>query len=246
MSTTHALCTQQEWTEARKELLLQEKQLTQLREQLAEKRRALPWTRVERDYTLQGVHGPTSLRQLFADRSQLLVYHFMFAPEWEAGCKSCSFWADNFERNVVHLAQCDVSFAAISRAPVHKLSGYARRMGWTFPWFSSQDSSFNYDFGVSFTEQQRARGEATYNFGTQLVKTSSDMPGFSVFSKDAEGNVCRTYSCYARGIDMMNTGFQLLDLVPKGRNDGQGIMAWLQRRDEYERSQASGAAGQEA
>lgn len=234
MTTTHTVCTLEEWNEARRELLVQEKQFTRLRDQLSEKRRALPWLRVERSYTFQGVKGPCTLQELFGDRSQLLVYHLMFAPEWEAACKSCSFWADDFDRSLIHLAHRDVSFAAISRAPVSKLSAYAGRMGWSFPWLSAEDSSFNYDFAVSFSEEQRASGEPVYNFGTQSVK-SSDMPGFSVFFKDDDGNVFRTYSCYSRGIDMMNVTYQYLDLTPKGRDEGEGVMAWLRRRDEYER-----------
>jgi len=234
MTTTHAVCTPHEWDEARRELLAQEKQFTKLRDQLGEKRRALPWLPVERSYTFQGANGPRSLRELFGDNSQLLVYHLMFAPEWEAACKSCSFWADSFDQSLIHLAQRDVSFAAISRAPVSKLTAYAQRMGWSFPWFSSEGSSFNYDLAVSFSEEQRESGRAIYNFGTQSVK-SSDMPGFSVFFKDADGSVFRTYSCYSRGIDMMNVTYQYLDLTPKGRDESAGIMAWLRRHDEYER-----------
>jgi predicted dithiol-disulfide oxidoreductase (DUF899 family) len=234
MDTLHEVCTPDEWNDARKELLNQEKQFTRLRDQLSAKRRALPWLRVEQPYTFEGKSGTCSLSDLFGGRSQLLVYHFMFAPEWEAGCTSCSFWAESFDRNLIHLAQRDLSFAAISRAPVHKLSAYAQRMGWSFPWFSSQGSSFNYDFAVSFTEEQRASGRLVYNFGTQAVK-SSDMPGFSVFTKGADGSVFRSYSCYSRGIDMMNPAYQYLDLVPKGRDEAAGAMKWLRRHDQYER-----------
>lgn len=228
----HAVCTPEEWNEARRELLQQEKQFTRLRDQLSERRRALPRMRVEREYTFQGADGSHSLDDLFGDKSQLLVYHLMFAPEWEAACKSCSFWADSFSQSLIHLAHRDVSFAAISRAPVPKLTAYARRMGWSFPWFSSEGSSFNYDFAVSFTDEQRSSGEPVYNFGTQPVK-SSDMPGFSVFVKEADGRVFRTYSCYSRGIDMMNPTYQYLDLVPKGRDESTGAMSWLRRHDEY-------------
>lgn len=234
MSTTHAVCTAQEWNEARKELLGQEKKFTRLRDELSARRRGLPWLKVEREYTFQGAHGPRSLTQLFGDRSQLLIYHLMFAPEWEAACKSCSFWADSFDQSLVHLANRDVSFAAISRAPVPKLKAYAERMGWRFPWLSSEESSFNYDLAVSFTDEQRASGELVYNFGTQAVK-SSDMPGFSVFKREDDGSVFRTYSCYARGLDMMNPTYQYLDLVPNGRDEGAGAMSWLRRHDEYGR-----------
>jgi predicted dithiol-disulfide oxidoreductase (DUF899 family) len=195
---------------------------------------ALPWVRVEQDYTFESTQGPRSLKELFGDKSQLIVYHFMFAPEWDQGCTNCSFFADSFDANVVHLAHCDVSFVAISRAPVQKLAAYSKRMGWSFPWLSSGGTSFNHDFAVSFDEAQRASGERVYNFGTQRITRASDMPGFSVFYKDDQQNVYRTYSCYARGIDMMNATHQLLDLVPKGRNEGAGIMSWVRRHDAYE------------
>lgn len=240
MTTTHPTGTREAWLAARKELLAQEKHFTKLREELAERRRALPWVRVERAYTFEGPHGARSLADLFGPHSQLVVYHFMFAPEWQAGCPGCSFWADNFERNVVHLSHRDVSFVAVSRAPVAKLSAYAARMGWTFPWVSSGESSFNYDFGVSFSEEQRASGEPVYNFGT-LPSNMSDLPGISVFYKDTDGSIFHTYSCYARGIDMMNTAYQYLDLVPKGRDEQDGNMKWLRRRDEYETGEQEAA-----
>jgi predicted dithiol-disulfide oxidoreductase (DUF899 family) len=234
MATTHEVCSGERWQEARKELLAQEKHFTRLRDELSERRRALPWQRVEREYTFHGPQGACSLKDLFGSKSQLLVYHLMFAPEWEAACKSCSFWAENFSGNVVHLAQRDVSFVAVSRAPVMKLSAYAQRMGWSFPWLSSEGSTFNYDFAVSFDEAQRASGAQLYNFGTQRPQ-SSDLPGFSVFYKDDAQDVFRTYACYARGIEMMNACYQYLDLVPKGRDEGGKAMSWLRRHDEYER-----------
>lgn len=233
MGTPHSIATREAWNAARRELLQQEKDFTRLRDQLSERRRALPWVRVERDYTFQGAAGTRSFAELFQGRSQLVVYHLMYAPEWEGACTNCTFWADNFERNVVHLAHRDVSFAAISRAPVEKLSAYARRMGWSFPWFSSGQSSFNYDFAVSFTDEQRASGQLLYNHGTQRPMRS-DLPGISVFFKDAQGAVFHTYSCYSRGIEMMNAAYQYLDLVPKGRDEGDGAMKWLRRRDEYQ------------
>jgi predicted dithiol-disulfide oxidoreductase (DUF899 family) len=232
MNTPHPVCTREEWLQARKELLAQEKHFTRLRDQLSEQRRALPWVRVERDYTFQGAQQALSLAELFEGRSQLLVYHFMFAPEWDAGCKSCSFWAESFDRSLVHLAHRDVSFAAISRAPIAKLRAYQARMGWTFPWVSSGESSFNFDYAVSFSAEDVASGGLHYNFGTQRPQ-SSDMPGFSVFFKDADGSIYHTYSCYSRGIDMLNVTYQYLDLVPKGRDEGGRAMAWLRRRDEY-------------
>lgn len=233
-NTHHPVATREQWNQARRELMQQEKQLTHLREQLSEKRRALPWVRVEQNYVFQSPTGPRSLSELFGDKSQLLVYHFMYAPEWEAGCTHCSFWAEGFSSSVIHLAQADVSFAVISRAPVEKLTAYAKRLGWSFPWFSSGGSSFNYDFGVSFTEEQRSSGKPVYNFNTIAVR-NSDMPGFSVFARDESGDVFHTYSAYARGIDMMNPTFQYLDLTSKGRNEGPNIMSWVRRHDEYER-----------
>jgi predicted dithiol-disulfide oxidoreductase (DUF899 family) len=212
----------------------EEKQFTRLRDQLSEKRRALPWLRVERDYVFESPSGPRSLSQLFGDKSQLLVYHLMFAPEWEAACTSCSFWAESFDSSLVHLAHRDVSFAAISRAPVVKLCAYQKRMGWSFPWVSCGDSSFNYDFAVSFCEAERGAGKHVYNFGTQSAP-QSDMPGFSAFYKDASGALFHTYSTYSRGIDMMNVTYQYLDLVAKGRDEAGGAMAWLRRHDQYER-----------
>jgi predicted dithiol-disulfide oxidoreductase (DUF899 family) len=171
---------------------------------------------------------------LFAGRSQLLVYHFMFGPDWEAGCKSCSFWADNFERIVVHLNHRDVTLVLISRAPLERLTAYKKRMGWTFDWVSSLGNSFNHDLAVSFSEDELAKGEKNYNFGTQQAY-GEESPGISVFTMDG-ANIYRTYSTFSRGLDMLNGAYHLLDLVPKGR-DEEGLsygMEWLRRRDEYE------------
>jgi predicted dithiol-disulfide oxidoreductase (DUF899 family) len=243
---THQVVSKEQWLQARKRLLTKEKEFTYLREQLSAERLALPWLRIDKDYKFDGPQGRETLTQLFGDRSQLVVYHFMFAPEWEAGCKNCSFWADNFNGIVDHLRQRDVSFVAISRAPSAKLQAFEKRMGWTFKWVSSGDSDFNYDFEVSFKPEAHARGEAMYNFdklskfrsrGVNLDFAPSDMPGISVFAKDEQGTVYRTYSAYGRGIDMMNTAFQYLDLVPKGR-DEEGLphtMSWVKHHDRYER-----------
>jgi predicted dithiol-disulfide oxidoreductase (DUF899 family) len=242
--TTHEVVSKGEWVEARKRLLAKEKEFTRMREQISAERRALPWTRIDKDYTFDGPNGAETLAQLFGDRSQLVVYHFMFAPEWEVGCKSCSFWADNFNGITDHLRQRDVAFAAISRAPLAKLQAFARRLGWTFKWVSSQGTDFNYDFEVSFQSDALARGDATYNFaklsslrsgGSVLNIAPSDMPGISVFAKDESGAVFRTYSTFGRGIDMMNTAYQYLDLVPKGRDEAGQIMAWVKLRDLYDR-----------
>ena len=223
-----------EWLRARRELLERERAFTRARDELTSARQALPWVRIEQPYLFTTLRGPRSLAQLFGSRQQLIVYHFMFAPDWDAGCKSCSFWADGFDGVVTHLAQRDVAFVAVSRAPLAQLQAYAQRMGWTFDWASSQGCSFNVDFGVSFTPEALASGAATYNFGTQRA-TLAELPGLSVFARDPKGTVYRTYSCTARGLDPFNAAYQLLDLVPKGRDEA-GLafpMAWVRRHDEY-------------
>jgi predicted dithiol-disulfide oxidoreductase (DUF899 family) len=232
----HEVVSMGEWVEARKRLLAKEKEFTRVREQLSAERRQLPWMRIDKNYTFDGPNGRETLVQLFGDRSQLVVYHFMFAPEWEVGCKSCSFWADNFNGITAHLRQRDVAFAAVSRAPLAKLQAFAQRLGWTFKWVSSQSNDFNYDFEVSFKPEALARGDATYNFA-KLQNANSDMPGISVFTKDESGTVFRTYSTFGRGLDMMNTAYHYLDLVPKGRDEaGQPYtMAWVKLRDLYDR-----------
>lgn len=226
--------TREEWLAARKRLLASEKELTRQRDRLSAERRALPWVRVDEDYTFETPRGKRSLAELFDGRTQLLVYHFMFAPEWEVGCKSCSFWADGFERSVVHLAARDVTLTAISRAPLEKLQAFARRMGWTFPWVSSLGSAFNFDYGVSFSPEEIASGEVEYNFGRHRA-FGSEMPGLSAFAKDAANTVFHTYSCYARGIDAVNPTYQLLDLAAKGRDEAKlaAAMSWLRLRDDY-------------
>lgn len=243
--TTHAVVSKDEWVEARKRFLAKEKEFTRVRDQLSAERRTLPWMRIDKEYTFDGPNGRETLAQLFGDRSQLVVYHFMFAPEWDVGCKSCSFWADNFNGITAHLRQRDVAFAAISRAPLAKLQAFAQRLGWTFKWVSSQGSDFNYDFEVSFQPDAVARGDATYNFaklsafssgGSALKHVPSDLPGISVLAKDETGAIFRTYSTYGRGLDMMNTAYHYLDLVPKGRDEaGQPTMAWVKLRDLYDR-----------
>jgi predicted dithiol-disulfide oxidoreductase (DUF899 family) len=233
----HDVVSHQAWLAARKALLLEEKEFTRLRDQLSQRRRDLPWVRVDKQYVFEGPDGKESLAELFGGRSQLVVYHFMFGPDWEAPCKSCSFWADNFERNVVHLAHRDVTLIAVSSAPLQRLEPFKRRMGWTFKWVSSAGGDFNYDYQVSFTADDLAKGEAYYNYAMQK-NTVSELPGISVFYKDAGGTVFYTYSCYARGLDMMNAAYHYLDLVPKGRDEADQRpypMAWLRYRDSYER-----------
>ncbi|AKU92458.1 DUF899 domain-containing protein [Vulgatibacter incomptus] len=223
-----------DWLEARKALLAKEKELTRLGDELSTLRRALPWVRVDQSYEFDTPAGRRTLAQLFEGRSQLVVYHFMFAPEWEAGCKSCSFWADNFNGIAPHLEQRDVSFVAVSRAPLEKLQSFGRRMGWTFPWVSSHPSSFNFDFGVSFTPEAIDRGTGMYNF-RRYENQMSDLPGISVFAKNEAGDVFHTYSCYSRGVELLNSAYRVLDLVPKGRDEGAlpYPTAWLRLRDQY-------------
>jgi predicted dithiol-disulfide oxidoreductase (DUF899 family) len=233
----HAVVSHEEWVEARKKLLAAEKTFTRERDRVSQARRDLPWEAVTEAYVFDGPNGRRTLGELFDGRSQLIVYHFMFAPDWDAGCPSCSFWADSFNPVGVHLNHRDATMVAISRAPYEKLAAYRRRMGWSFPWFSSSGNSFNYDYGVSFRDEDRARG-ALYNYGLIDQEEETDLPGISVFYKDAAGRIFHTYSTYTRGIDLMNTTYNYLDLVPKGRDEGAGIMAWLRRHDEYDKVSA--------
>jgi predicted dithiol-disulfide oxidoreductase (DUF899 family) len=231
--TDHQVVTPEEWGEARKQLLAKEKEFTRLRDQLSQARRDLPWVRAKQ-YVFDGPEGTWTLAQLFDGHSQLVVYHFMFAPDWEAGCKGCSFWADNFNGIVPHLNQRDVTFVAISRAPLPKLQAFAARLEWSFKWVSSSGGDFSYDYNVSFTPEDLAGGSAIYNY-TANKTSMPELPGISVFFKDADGQVFHTYSCYARGLDMLNTAYHYLDLVPKGRDEA-GLsfpMAWVRLRDQY-------------
>jgi predicted dithiol-disulfide oxidoreductase (DUF899 family) len=232
----HAVVSRQAWVDARKNLLAAEKAFTRERDRVSQQRRDLPWELVAPEYTFEGATGKKSLSDLFDGRSQLVVYHFMYAPEWDSGCKSCSFWADNFNPVGVHLNHRDVTIVAISRAPYEQLAAYQKRMGWGFPWYSSSGNTFNYDYGVSFRDEQRAKGHATYNYvDIELDDDATDLPGISVFYKDESGRIFHTYSTYGRGIDLMNTAYNYLDLVPKGRDEGGGGMgSWLRRHDEYD------------
>jgi len=233
----HRVVSHEEWVEARKQHLAAEKKLTRERDALSQARRDLPWERVDKEYVFEGPHGRRSLGELFDGRGQLVIYHAMFNPEtasdntpWtrDAACMACSFWMDNFERVVVHLNHRDITMAAVSRATVDKIEAYRRRMGWTFPWYSSGGSDFNLDYHVSFD----AEGEAEYNY-RDVPMESTEMPGISVFLRDG-GAIYHTYSTYERGLDMLNVAYQYMDLVPKGRDEGAGgAMSWLRRRDEY-------------
>jgi predicted dithiol-disulfide oxidoreductase (DUF899 family) len=228
------IVTEAEWIKVRKVLLKKEKEFTTLRDQLSQQRRDLPWVLVNKKYIFEGQDGKQTLSELFGGRSQLIVYHFMFDPSWEAGCPSCSFWADNFNKIIAHLNQRDVTMVAVSRAPYGKLAAYQRRMGWDFKWVSSYNTDFNYDYHVSFTQEELAKKETYYNYTTQDAGIQ-DREGVSVFFRDSKGRVFHTYSAYARGIDMLNVAYHYLDLVPKGRDeDGHAFSQfWVRRHDEY-------------
>ena len=227
----HEVVTHGAWLEARKELLAREKEFTKLRDELSRRRRELPWERVEKEYVFEGADGTRTLPELFDGRSQLVVYHFMFEPESDEGCKSCSFWADNFDPNVIHLKARDVTLVAVSRAPYPKLAAYRERMGWSFPWYSSAGTDFNVDYGVTFAPEDRER--RLYNYGS-LAPRGPEREGASVFYREADGAVFHTYSTYARGIDLLNTAYNYLDLVPKGRDEADGrSQSWVRRHDEY-------------
>lgn len=231
----HKVVSREDWIEARKVHMAHEKEFTRARDRLAEERRALPWVKVEKDYVFDGPDGRAGLADLFKGRPQLVVQHFMFAPDWDAGCKSCSFWADGFERMIPHLAARDTTLVAVSRAPHEKLEAFRKRMGWTFDWYSSAGSDFNYDFAVSFTPEQIEAGHVSYNFGTSGFGIE-DAPGISVFYRDAARNIFHTYSCFARGLDMMNAAYHYLDLTPLGRHE-EGLpypMDWVRLRDQYQ------------
>ena len=223
-----------EWLAARQQYLIKEKQFTRLRDRLSAERRELPWVKIDKSYAFDGPKGKETLADLFAGRSQLLVYHFMFAPEWQAGCKSCSFLADHFDASVIHLAQRDVTLMAVSRAPLAKIAAFKQRMGWRFHWVSSFGNDFNRDFHVSFTKEEMANGKVHYNYDVQEFP-SEEAPGISVFYKDTNGEIFHTYSSYARGLDMLVGTYNYLDLVPKGRDeDGLAFtMAWVRHHDRY-------------
>jgi predicted dithiol-disulfide oxidoreductase (DUF899 family) len=225
----HQVVSHDEWIAARTAFLAKEKEFTHQRDALNQQRRDLPWERVEKQYVFDGPKGKETLADLFDGRSQLIVYHFMFPPEWDAGCPHCSFWADNFNDVIVHINHRDASMVAISRAPLSKLEAYEKRMGWSFKWLSSAGTDFNEDLGVAFNDPEHA----FYNYTTQNVGMT-DREGVSVFYKDDDGGIFHTYSAYARGIDMMNTAYHYIDITPKGRDEGGRSQYWVRRHDEYE------------
>jgi predicted dithiol-disulfide oxidoreductase (DUF899 family) len=231
----HLVVSHEQWIAARTAFLTKEKEFTRLRDELNQQRRELPWEEVTKNYVFDGPDGKQTLAALFESRSQLVVYHFMFGPDWGAGCPHCSFWADNFNPIIVHLNQRDVSMVAISRAPLGKIEEYKNRMGWNFKWLSSLGNDFNLDFQASFPPEDLNKGVVFYNFKDQKEK-SSEREGASVFYKDSTGKIFHTYSTYARGIDLMNTAYNYLDLVPKGRDEGNRSQFWVRRHDEHEKS----------
>ena len=241
--TTHTIVSRDQWLEARRDLLAAEKDLSRRSDRVAQLRRQLPWVRIENDYVFEGPDGHQALSGLFDGRRQLLVQHFMLAPGAEEGCKSCSYMADHADGMVPHLEHRDTAFVAISRAPYAEIVRFKRRMGWRFKWLSSFGTGFNFDYGVSFTPEEAAQGSQAYNYGGSPYGRE-DLPGVSVFFKDDNGDVYHTYSTYGRGVDVMMGTYRMLDLTPKGRDEG-GLahpMAWVRHHDRYEPVNATGAA----
>jgi predicted dithiol-disulfide oxidoreductase (DUF899 family) len=230
----HPIVSSEQWIPLRKELLRKEKELTRLRDRLNAERRELPWVRVERNYVFEAAGGKVSLRDLFAGRSQLVIYHFMFAPDWQEGCPSCSFVSDHIDGALAHLAARDVTMVMVSRAPLAKIEEFKKRMGWRFVWVSSYGSNFNTDFHVSFTKEEMAQGKVNYNYTMQQFP-SEEAPGISVFYRDAVGDVFHTYSAYGRGVEQLVGTYMILDTVPKGRDeDHLGFtMEWVRHHDRY-------------
>ena len=225
----------EEWVDARRLLLQREKELTRLRDDLVEARQALPWERVEVDYIFEGADGPESLSDLFGDASQLIIYHFMFDPDWDEGCISCSFLADHFNPVTIHIEQRDAAFAAISRAPLEKLLAYRERMDWQFKWLSSNANSFNFDYRVSFSPEDVEANRREYNYTVQSQFDGGEAPGLSVFRKDKSGDIFHTYSTYGRGLEDFIGTYRFLDVLPKGRDEAKlpWGMAWVSRHDQY-------------
>ncbi len=231
--TPSPIVTREEWIAARKELLAKEKEFTKLRDRLAAERRALPWVRIDKPYEFEGEGGKLSLADLFDRKSQLMVKHFMFGPDWETGCIGCSLEVDHYDGVLSHLAQRDVAFVVVSRAPLDKLLAFKRRMGWHIDWVSSFGSDFNYDFHVSFTQEDVARGTGYYNYTTRPI--IDELSGRSVFYKDEDGAIYHTYSSFGRGGEDMLGIYRLLDIVPKGREEGPGgnLSHWVKHHDRY-------------
>jgi predicted dithiol-disulfide oxidoreductase (DUF899 family) len=230
----HQLASKAEWLEARRALLRREKEFTRLRDAINAERLALPWVGVEKDYAFDTPSGRRSLTELFDGRSQLMIYHFMFGPDWDAGCPGCSFMADHFDGTLPHLNNHDVTLVAVSRAPLARIEAYKKRMGWNFPWVSSFGSDFNADFQVSFTKEELASGSVAYNFTqTPSEQAFDELPGMSAFSRGEQGEVFHTYSSYARGLEDLVSTLMILDRAPRGRNE-TSTLSFVKRHDEYE------------
>ena len=229
----HKIVSQTEWMEARKALLAEERAFTHARDALVARRQALPWVRVDKTYTFDTPQGKRTLTELFGPRSQLIVYHFMLGPEWDEGCPGCSFLSDHVDGMLPHLEHHDVTYVAVSRAPLAKIEAFKRRMGWRFPWVSSHDSDFNFDYHVSFSKADKARGKAVYNYVEQDYM-SDELPGVSAFYRDEAGDVYHTYSTYARGGEMLIGTYAMLELTAKGRNEEKDMREWMRHHDRYE------------
>jgi len=229
----HKVVSEKEWLIARKALLVKEKKFTRSRDQLNQQRRNLPWVKVEKEYVFDGPNRNETLAELFGDKNQLLVYHFMFGPGWKEGCPHCSFWADHYDATVVHLKQRDTNLVVISRAPLKKLNAFKKRMGWKFKWVSSFNNDFNFDYHVSFTPKEMKSGSVFYNYAKSKMGID-EREGVSAFYKDKHGDVFHTYSSHARGIDMLNTTYHFLDLTAKGRDeDPEDPQSWVRFHDKY-------------
>ena len=234
VSPSHPIVSRQQWLAERRKFLAREKELSRLGDEIARERRALPWVRMDKDYLFDTPEGRRPLADLFDGRHQLLMQHFMLAPGWEQGCKSCSYMADHTDATLAHLAARDTSFVAVSRAPLSEIERFRERMGWKFRWVSSHGTDFNRDFHVSFTADEKASGKADYNFGG--TPPGEEMPGVSAFLKDESGEVFHTYSTYGRGVEVMMHTYRLLDLTPQGRDEAalDFTMAWVRHHDRYE------------
>jgi predicted dithiol-disulfide oxidoreductase (DUF899 family) len=228
----HAIVSREEWLDARKALLAKERAITHELDALRAERRQLPWVRIEKPYVFEGPEGQCTLGDLFCGRSQLAIYHFMLTPGSDHVCRGCSFVADHVDAARQHFEHADLSFAAVSRVPLQRIAEVKDRMGWTFSWVSSKESDFNFDFGVSFTQEDMAAGRAIYNYGT-VIRNSKDMFGTSIFVKDEGGAIYHSYSTYHRGAELLMGALNWLDLVPTGRNESAGTMSWVRRHDEY-------------
>jgi predicted dithiol-disulfide oxidoreductase (DUF899 family) len=238
----HPVVSREEWLEARQTLLAKEKQATRLRDKVNAERLALPWVKADRNYRFDTPQGEKSLADLFDGRSQLIVYHFMFGPDWEAGCPGCSFFADHIDGMLVHLNNHDVTLTCVSRAPLDKIAAYKTRMGWRFPWVSSHGSDFNFDYHVSFSPEELASGSVNYNY-TRIPRERAhdELPGMSCFYKDESGGLYHTYSNYARGGELMLGTLMTLDFAPLGRNE-TSTLSFVRRHDEYDEAPKAASA----